>query len=86
MCIRRFKGQLSYDFLKNCLKPVTGSESESWAMGFAPLYHIHGITQPNKKSYRNRKWLVYRQRRCLEAWHINSTHGLFPEAYLHFFN
>ena len=44
--------------------------------------------------FQNQSFSVYHQRRCVEAWHINSAHaplnrddgGLLPDAYLHLIN
>ena len=94
-CNQEYIGQTKRQFvtrLKEHQKVVSLSKRDNSALSEHTCQANHTIAWGNSKIITtNRR---YHQRRCLEAWHINSAHaplnrddgGLLPDAYLHLIN
>ena len=94
-CNQEYIGQTKRQFgirLKEHQKAVSLSKRDTSALSEHTCQTNHTIAWDNSKSITtNRR---YHQRRCLEAWHINSAHaplnrddgGFLPDAYLHLIN
>ena len=94
-CNQEYIGQTKRQFgtrLKEHQKAVSLSKMDNSYLSEHTCQTNHTIAWDNSKIITtNRR---YHQRRCLEAWHINSAHaplnrddgGLFPDAYLHLIN
>ena len=78
--------------LKEHQKAVALSRKDNSALSEHTCQTNHTIAWNNSKIITANQ--RYHQRRCLEAWHINSAHaplnrddgGLLPDAYLHLIN
>ena len=83
---------LRWNTFKRAPKAVALSRKDNSALSEHTCQTNHTIAWNNSKIITTNQ--RYHQRRCLEAWHINSTHaplnrddgGLLPDAYLHLIN
>ena len=94
-CNQEYIGQTKRQFgtrLKEHQKAVALSRKDNSALSEHTCQTNHTIAWNNSKIITTNQ--RYHQRRCLEAWHINSAHaplnrddgGLLPDAYLHLIN
>ena len=94
-CNQEYIGQTKRQFgtrLKEHQKAVALSRKDNSALLEHTCQTNHTIAWNNSKIITTNQ--RYHQRRCLEAWHINSAHaplnrddgGLLPDAYLHLIN